>query len=239
MKGKGVLMTQRIQKDNLVVQWKNITSITDSLTQYMTKMYEMANAWNSNARKEFLNKNNFQYKADRERKAEFDRILHECINLGRVTEYEMEILKGTMDIHQAQSTTQHVQGSNRNPPARQPTQWKYPGFDPILLANHPNPSKFKTWKKEWDIWSRAGGNHLEIGQGNAWLRRAIDLELLIRLEDNLNCNNKVNDNIREIEKFIQTTHPRSKMRQEVHTMVNHTSDIIFADLVQDITRAAK
>ena len=71
------------------------------------------------------------------------------------------------------------------------------------------------------------------------MRRAIDPELLTRLEDNLNCNNEVNDNIREIEKFIQTTHPRSKMRQEVHTMVNHTSDIVFADLVQDITRAAK
>ena len=86
-------MTQRNQKDILVVQWKNIMSINHSMSQDMTKMYEMASAWDSTARKEFLNKNKFQYKSDRERKEEFDRVLHEWINLGRVTEFEMEILK--------------------------------------------------------------------------------------------------------------------------------------------------
>ena len=61
----------------------------------------------------------------------------------------------------------------------------------------------------------------------------------MRLEDNLNPNNDVEENIQQIERFIQATHPRSKMRQEVHTMINHTSDVVYADLVQDVMRASK
>jgi len=239
VKGKGALITTKIQKDSLAVQWNYIMSTAKFLTQDMTKMYEMSEAWNSNTRKKFLNKNDFQYKADRERKVEFNRLLLEWINLGRVTEYEIEILRGVMEVHAAQRVPQQTTGTHRNPPAHQPTQWKYPGFNPLQLSNNPNPTKFKTWRKEFDIWSRAGGNYLEIGQGNAWLRRAIDPELLTKLEEKLNCNNEVNENIQEIEKFIQQTHPRSKMRQEVHSMVNHTSDMVFADLVLDTTRAAK
>ena len=55
----------------------------------------------------------------------------------------------------------------------------------------------------------------------------------------MNPNEEVHENIHEIEKFINSIHPRSKMRQEVHEMIRHTSDLTYADMVQNMTRAAK
>ena len=81
----------------------------------------------------------------------------------------MEILKGTMEIHQAQRAATQAQVNPRVNTTRHQTPWKYPGFDPVILANHPNPARFKIWRREWEIWSRVGGAHLELGQGNAWL----------------------------------------------------------------------
>ena len=79
--------------------------ISKELDQDLAIMYEMSSTWNAAGRIEFLNKNKMsKYKETKERKTEFDRILHEWIHLRLLAKHEVEILKGIMEIHQAQRT---------------------------------------------------------------------------------------------------------------------------------------
>lgn len=71
-----------------------------------------------------------------------------------------------------------------------------------------------------------------IGQWNAWLRRALDLELWSKIEEKINTNKGVEANIEAIEGYIKETHPASLMRQEVYALAYHSSDISFTDIIQ-------
>ena len=73
-------------------------------------MNDIAEVWSTNTWKEFMTKNPFQYKPERERKVEFDRIPLEWVTLGRQAEYEVESLRGIMVAHEAARQPQPTVG---------------------------------------------------------------------------------------------------------------------------------
>ena len=99
-----------------------------------------------------MTKNEFQYKPERDRKIEFARLLLEWVTLGRLAEYEVEALRRIMVAHVAARQPQPQGGSgNTQAAASQNNKWIYPGFDPQILANPPNPASFKLEVGVWDM----------------------------------------------------------------------------------------
>ena len=194
----------------------------------VARIYDMVEVWTSPARVQFIQKYPFQYTEAWEKKLEFDKALTECVTLGHQVDYKIENFRSKIAIHEAAS--QMTAAAARAPqPAPAAKEWRYPGFDPNILAFPLNPSLLKAWSLEFNLWIQAGGTNQATGQGNAWLRRAINPELLSKIEENINYNNTVQANLQAIENYIRDT----------PCIIHHSSDISFTDMIQRINWASK
>ena len=55
--GKGTLLTTRLQKDSLAIEWVHITEVAQLLSQEVAHMYDISEVWSNNTWKEFMTKN--------------------------------------------------------------------------------------------------------------------------------------------------------------------------------------